>query len=104
MQGEPYAKRVEKIKEEVKLMLMKVTDPLSQLEQIDILQRLGLSYHFEAEIKSILEGIYNRSSCIEAWKKNNLHATALEFRLLRQHGVWLPQGRTLFLVIYIDRN
>ena len=95
MQGESYAKRIDKLKEEVKLMLEKERDPLSQLELIDILQRIGLSYHFEAQIKTIFEGMYNRSSCDDAWNLNNLYATALEFRLLRQHGFWLPQGTNI---------
>ncbi|KAL5568200.1 hypothetical protein UlMin_024775 [Ulmus minor] len=89
--GETYTKHVDELKEAVKMMLEKVTDPLCQLEHIDILQRLGLTYHFEAEIKTILERIYTNSSCDDTWKKNNLYATALEFRLLRQHGFWLPQ-------------
>jgi (-)-alpha-terpineol synthase len=41
------------------MMLHKMMDPLEQLELIDILQRLGLSYHFEEEIKRIIEGLYN---------------------------------------------
>ncbi|KAL5568181.1 hypothetical protein UlMin_024756 [Ulmus minor] len=89
--GETYTKRVDDQKEAVKMMLEKVTDPLYQLEHIDILQRLGLSYHFEAEIKTILERLYKNTSCDDTWKKNNLYATALEFRLLRQHGFCLPQ-------------
>ena len=68
-------------------MLEKVAEnPLAQLEQINALQRLGLSYHFEDEIKRILNVIYNNHSHKDAWKKNNLYATALEFKLLRQHG------------------
>ncbi|KAL5568242.1 hypothetical protein UlMin_024817 [Ulmus minor] len=89
--GETYTKRVCELKEAGKMILEKVTDPLCQLEHIDILQRLGLSYHFEAQVKTILEGIYNKSCCDDKWKRNNLYATALEFRLLRQHGFWLPQ-------------
>ncbi|KAL5568185.1 hypothetical protein UlMin_024760 [Ulmus minor] len=89
--GETYKKRVNELKEEVKMLLVKVRDPLAKLEHIDILQRIGLSYHFEAEIKTILERLYNNSSFDDTWKQNNLYATALEFRLLRQHGFWLPQ-------------
>ncbi|GMN64055.1 hypothetical protein TIFTF001_033115 [Ficus carica] len=61
-------------------------DPLAQLEHVDILQRLGLSYHFEEEINSMLEEICKNKS-----KRNSLYYTALEFRLLQQHGYWVPQ-------------
>ena len=94
LQGETYKKRVNELKEEVKMLLVKVRDPLAKLEHIDILQRIGLSYHFEAEMKTILERLYNNSSCDDTWKQDNLYAVALEFRLLRQHGFWLPQGTT----------
>ena len=73
-------------------MLEKVTGALAQLELIDTLQRLGISIHFEDEIKSILKGIHDNSSIGGSWKKNNLYAVSLEFRLLRQHGYFIPQG------------
>nr|WBW04466.1 terpene synthase [Ficus esquiroliana] len=70
------------------MMLEKVEDPLTQLEHIDTFQRLGLFYHFKNEINNILKGLYdNKICCIDnIWKIDNLYATALEFRLLRQHG------------------
>lgn len=77
----------------------KMEDSLAQLELIDTLQRLGISYHFENEIKSILDKKYtkinNPSYDISTWtsKNNSLYATALEFRLLRQHGYRVPQGK-----------
>nr|WBW04437.1 terpene synthase [Ficus microcarpa] len=87
VQGGAFVKRVENLKEEVREMLKRLKDdPLAQLEHIDILQRLGLSYHFEEEIKSMLEEICKNKS-----KRNSLYFTALEFRLLRQHGYWVPQ-------------
>ena len=68
------------------MMLHKVVDPLEQLELIDILQRLGLSHHFEGEMKRILEGLYNNDQSGDTWRKENLYATTLKFRLLRRHG------------------
>ncbi|PON94472.1 Terpene synthase, N-terminal domain containing protein [Trema orientale] len=65
--------------------------PLVQLEQIDALQRLGISYHFEDEIKRVLiKTTHSYNSCNDAWKRNDLYATALEFKLLRQHGYRVP--------------
>ncbi|XP_048420081.1 (-)-alpha-pinene synthase-like isoform X2 [Pyrus x bretschneideri] len=58
-----------------------------QLKLIDAIQRLGVAYHFEKEIKEALERIH-----IAAYKDNgvnnggDLSNVALRFRLLRQHG------------------
>ncbi|KAM4085183.1 hypothetical protein ACJW30_10G007800 [Castanea mollissima] len=80
------------LKEHVRMMLQKVVDPLEQLELIDILQRLGLSHHFEGEMKRILESLYNNDQSGDTWRKENLYATTLKFRLLRQHGYNISQG------------
>ncbi|CAL5423460.1 unnamed protein product [Camellia sinensis] len=86
-----YAKRAAKLKEEVKVMLKKVVDmdPLDGLELVDDLQRLGVFYHFKEEIENVLESIYNYSD--DKWSKEDLYATAIKFRLLRQHGYNVPQ-------------
>ncbi|KAG7567509.1 Terpenoid cyclases/protein prenyltransferase alpha-alpha toroid [Arabidopsis thaliana x Arabidopsis arenosa] len=57
---------------------------LDKLELIDDLQKLGVSYHFEREIENILTFFYQKYR-IDNHEKD-LHATALEFRLFRQHG------------------
>ncbi|WKA01891.1 hypothetical protein VitviT2T_020143 [Vitis vinifera] len=90
--GEIYIRRLDKLKRDVKPMLGKVKKPLDQLELIDVLQRLGLYYHFKDAIKRILDSIYNQYNQHEEWKKDDLYATALEFRLLRQHGYDVPEG------------
>ncbi|KAF8096411.1 hypothetical protein N665_0309s0037 [Sinapis alba] len=62
---------------------------LEQIELIDDLQRLGISHHFELEINDILTD-FHHSNEINLWKCDNeedLHATALGFRLIRQHGL-----------------
>ncbi|GMN65389.1 hypothetical protein TIFTF001_034452 [Ficus carica] len=80
-----YAIQRDKLKDEVRVMLKEITDPLVQLENVDILQRLGINYLFEDEIKSILEGIYNSNDFDSGIWKDNLYAKALKFRLFRQH-------------------
>jgi (-)-alpha-terpineol synthase len=81
------------LKAQVRMMLHNVVDPLEQLELIDILQRLGLSYHFEGEIKRILQDLYNiNDHGGDVGKTKDLYATALKFRLLRQHGYNVSQG------------
>nr|QKK82614.1 (R)-limonene synthase [Zanthoxylum armatum] len=87
--GETYTRKVEKLEGEVRTMINNVAKPLDQLELIDTLQRLGLAYHFDTEISNILHNIYNNKD--DEWKKDNLYATSLEFRLLRQHGYHVSQ-------------
>nr|QNV48477.1 linalool synthase [Ficus carica] len=89
---EEYASKVKELKEKVRMMMLNSTSHLAQLQQIDMLQRLGLSYQFEDEIKHILKSV---SCCLDSdgsdvWK-DNLYATVLKFRLLRQHRFYIPQ-------------
>uniref|UniRef100_A0A1J3JDY9 1,8-cineole synthase 2, chloroplastic n=1 Tax=Noccaea caerulescens TaxID=107243 RepID=A0A1J3JDY9_NOCCA len=77
------------LKNKVREMLdVEKTSCLEQLELIDDLQKLGVSYHFELEINKILTDFHHKNgrNVLECNKEEDLHATALEFRLLRQHG------------------
>lgn len=74
-------------------MFKEVVDPSKKLELINVLQRLGLSYHFEDEIKTILEIIYNITHGGDDMRKESLYTTSLGFRLLRQNGYKVPQGK-----------
>ncbi|XP_059661033.1 alpha-farnesene synthase-like [Cornus florida] len=81
---------MEKQKEEVKIMFVEALDQVAKLELIDRIEKLGLSYLFEKEIKEALDTIAsmkNNSCGVE----DNLYATALCFRLLRQHGYSVSQ-------------
>lgn len=67
---------------------------LSVLELIDDMQRLGLGYRFQKDIKRALDRI---NMCWEEYdddakEENKLHPAALRFRLLRQHGYHISQG------------
>lgn len=66
-------------------------DSLEQLELIDTLQRLGISYYFESEIKHVLKTLYNKRDLDD--NKKDLYVTSLEFRLFRQHGFEISQGK-----------
>lgn len=88
-------KKIGELKEEVKNLLKHVDNHIQEMELIDALQRLGVAYHFEKEIDEILNQIYNAN--IES---EDLHAVALCFRLLRQHGYNIPTGK-LFLDIVV---
>ncbi|KAI9077048.1 hypothetical protein K1719_040976 [Acacia pycnantha] len=88
---ESYLKKRDRLKEEVRQVLLTLTDPVEQLELIDNLQRLGVASHFSQEIRNILENIYSN----DALKINtNLYAMALQFRLLRQQGYYDVSSET----------
>ncbi|KAL5100648.1 hypothetical protein RYX36_004975 [Vicia faba] len=78
-----YAKKLRVLREEVRMMFNKMENEVDQLEFIDVLQRLGVDYHYTNEIKNILDSIYDTQT---SKLNKNLHATALQFRLFRQHG------------------
>lgn len=87
--GEICSKHASVLKENVRMLLNKEDlDSLHKLELVDTIQRLGVSYHFEDEIKRILEAIHSSD---EKLNSPDLHATSLKFRLLRQHNFGVPQ-------------
>ncbi|CAK9142631.1 unnamed protein product [Ilex paraguariensis] len=83
-------KHAEKLKEEVRFTFVETVEPLAKLELVDSIGKLGLATLFEEEIKDALDMIM----CL---KDNNLtieedlYATALRFRLLRQYGYNVSQ-------------
>ncbi|KAJ9685390.1 hypothetical protein PVL29_017429 [Vitis rotundifolia] len=67
--GKTHMKRLDELKGFVKMMLIgKDEKALDQLETIDLLQRLGVSYHFEDEIKSKLDCRYKNYDRNNMWK------------------------------------
>ncbi|KAL0297342.1 UNVERIFIED_CONTAM: Viridiflorene synthase [Sesamum radiatum] len=81
--SEFYAKEVEELKETVRSTIVADGKKLQEkLILIDTVERLGLSYHFEKEIQDQLELIFK----LENEEIDDLFITALQFRLLRQHG------------------
>ena len=60
--------------------------PVEKLDFTDV--------HYWEELKRILEALYSNDhgGDIDTWKTKNLYATALKFRLLRQHGYSVSQG------------
>ncbi|KAL7233712.1 hypothetical protein ACSBR1_017346 [Camellia fascicularis] len=69
-------------------MLVAANDhPSQKLNFIDAVQRLGVSYHFESEIETALQHIYETDYDHHDDKANDdLYTVALLFRLLRQQG------------------
>ncbi|XP_035843370.1 R-linalool synthase QH1, chloroplastic isoform X5 [Helianthus annuus] len=90
--GQDYKAMADTLKDAVKMMIHKGGNQLNTLQMIDDLQRLGISYHFEDEIRNLLEMIYcNYYKTPEEWNGMDLNLKALGFRLLRQHGYQVPQ-------------
>ncbi|KAF5450880.1 hypothetical protein F2P56_031196 [Juglans regia] len=90
--GVSYTRKLAELKGEVAMMFHKVLEPPKQLDLVDILQRLGVSYHFQDDIRRILKKIGNTSTHDgDVCKKESLYTTSLEFRLLRQNGYNVPQ-------------
>nr|UFQ06454.1 alpha-farnesene synthase [Zanthoxylum ailanthoides] len=87
---EGYRSQSEKLKDDVKQMFLDAADVLAKLELIDRICKLGLSSLFEEQIREALDTIAyvnNVTSCLE----EELYATALCFKLLRQHGYEISQ-------------
>ncbi|PIN08916.1 Geranyl diphosphate diphosphatase [Handroanthus impetiginosus] len=76
-----YTKTNEELREKTRGTLQKALDPMAAMKLIDTLQWLGISYHYEEEIDFWL-------GKLSQWDADDddLHATALRFRLLRQNA------------------
>lgn len=81
--------RYEELKEQVRNLIVREAELAARLKLIDILQHLGLSYHFDQEIMDVLGSISIKNAT--TMLKEDLHATSLLFRLLREHGFLVPQ-------------
>ncbi|KAF7851471.1 hypothetical protein BT93_L3816 [Corymbia citriodora subsp. variegata] len=84
-----YTEQVQRLKKEIKGLFEREMNQVVELEFIDVVQRLGLGYHFETEIKSTLGSIYHNSK--DAQLSDDVYVASLRFRLLRQHGYNVPQ-------------
>ncbi|KAL5797769.1 hypothetical protein ACOSQ2_002589 [Xanthoceras sorbifolium] len=83
-QYELYGNKLQELKQEARKLLTSTDESCERLKLIDSMQRLGVAYHFEEEIKEALN--YHKKYAITTCSSWDLHATALQFRLLRDHG------------------
>ena len=73
------------------------------LQVVDALQQLGVAYHFEKEINDVLITIYKSKENTIMEMKDDLYATSLLFRLLREHGFHISPGTcTYYAFIYFS--
>ncbi|KAL6143845.1 hypothetical protein ACLB2K_054540 [Fragaria x ananassa] len=84
---ESYASQLEGLKQNVSRALVVSStkgDACSILKLIDSMQRLGVAYHFEKEIQAAIGAL------VSSWNAStttDLQTVALQFRILRQHGI-----------------
>ncbi|KAL6011675.1 hypothetical protein ACLOJK_002123 [Asimina triloba] len=83
---------MEVLKGHIRHAFHEMNNELERLELIDTLQRLGIAHFFQSEIKEELDTISSNS--LGMINEDDLHATALKFRLLRQQGYMISQGGT----------
>ncbi|CAL9128520.1 unnamed protein product [Musa textilis] len=86
MEEEQCAVRINKLEESVVKLIQEEKELEDQLQLIDHLQQLGVAYHFKDDIKDALRSIHGSVEDKSMLLKDNLHATALLFRLLRENG------------------
>ncbi|KAK7262666.1 hypothetical protein RJT34_30241 [Clitoria ternatea] len=86
------SERLQHLKRDVKHLLDVVQEPLEKLKLIDSIQRLGVSYHFENEIETILRDIYENHYSKDNHEDDTLFNISLKFRLFRQQGYTVSCG------------
>jgi hypothetical protein len=85
-QYELYATRLEELKRNAKCLLSSNNKDVGVLLKLaSTMQRLGVAYHFEKEIEEALALLYPNLT-------SNLYTTALQFRVLREHGFSISSG------------
>ncbi|KAI3836566.1 hypothetical protein MKW92_043256 [Papaver armeniacum] len=98
--GDRCINQIEMLKKEAATVLEKAETTLAQLELINVIQRLGMKYLFEEEIKRMLVNIYHNKPNPDGLEYN-LRASALRFMLLRQYGFQVSQD---VFTVYMDQN
>nr|XP_009764783.1 PREDICTED: viridiflorene synthase-like [Nicotiana sylvestris] len=84
---------METMKEKTRSMLLACGKTVyEKLNLIDIIERLGIAYHFEKQIDNMLYHIHNADPDFEGHEYNDLYICALQFRMLRQHGYNISPG------------
>ncbi|CAI9756554.1 unnamed protein product [Fraxinus pennsylvanica] len=74
--------------------LLKSEELENQIESlmlVDAIQRLGVDYHFQEEIEAVLRRHYMEATT--SFDGYSLHDLSLFFRLLREHGFFIPAAQ-----------
>ncbi|XP_074579061.1 monoterpene synthase 7, chloroplastic-like [Curcuma longa] len=91
VQREEERERINVLKEQTRNLIREKQQVAEQLQLIDHLQQLGVAYHFKDEIADVLSRLHASLDHVRWELKDDLHATALLFRLLRAKGFSVSQ-------------
>ncbi|CAL1367253.1 unnamed protein product [Linum trigynum] len=85
-----WEEQIEVLKPDVKRRLSAPIDHLAERPNlIDVVERLGLDYHFEEKIDHVMRQLVHQNNNIDD-TDDDLNTVALHFRLLRQHSYNAP--------------
>ncbi|XP_074590250.1 monoterpene synthase 7, chloroplastic-like [Curcuma longa] len=91
VEQEEKIKRINILKEQTRNLIHEKQQVAEQLQLIDHLQQLGVAYHFKGDIADVLSRLHASLDHVSSQLKDDLHATALLFRLLRANGFSVSQ-------------
>nr|CAB3491467.1 unnamed protein product [Digitaria exilis] len=88
---------VRKVSHMIQECISKKENLFEVMKTVDVLERLGVGYHFEEDIASFLD-VLNRNPSVA----HDLYASSLQFRLLRQHHYDAPCD-CITIIIYMQK-
>ncbi|XP_042386723.1 terpene synthase 10-like [Zingiber officinale] len=91
VQREEKRETIKVLKEQTRNLILEKQQVAEQLQLIDHVQQLGLAYHFKDEFTDVLSRLHASLDKVSSQLKDDLHATALLFRLLRANGFSVSQ-------------
>ncbi|XP_017222440.1 alpha-farnesene synthase [Daucus carota subsp. sativus] len=94
---EKYERMLGKLIGEVQGLLSNTADTWEKLELLDNMEKLGLTYLFEHEIKKVLDTLVSNNN-LNLDGEKDLYNTALFFTVLRKHGFHVSQDMFADLV------
>lgn len=93
VEDEGNVRKLNMLKEKTRNLICETKEVQERLQLIDHLQQLGVAYHFKDEIKDALCGFHaSLNDIINSQLKDDLHASAVLFRLLRENGFSVTCG------------
>uniref|UniRef100_A0A0E0DCP4 Terpene synthase n=1 Tax=Oryza meridionalis TaxID=40149 RepID=A0A0E0DCP4_9ORYZ len=77
--------RAEKLKGDIRTLFGTCNDMSARMNLVDSIQHLGIVHLFQEQIEDALMSIHESE-----FRRSSLYEVALRFRLLREHGFWVP--------------